>query len=81
MNTLMGSGAEVLSGAWNTTKEVSQQYYDDQVQPLVTAAQSGVKQTAEDLKTQYNQGVEQINEAIQGQVDQAKNQVNKLKVE
>lgn len=82
---MVSSGAEALSGAWNSTKEVSQQYYNDQIKPSVDTAidvaQEEREKLAQEAKNQYNQSVEQINEAIQGQADQAKDQVNKLKVE
>jgi hypothetical protein len=81
VDAVVNSGTEMLSGMWNTTKEVSKEYYEEQIKPLVNTAKEEITNTTNQLKNQYNQQVEKINEQIQGQADQAKDQVNKLKVE
>ena len=78
---LTSSGTEMLSGAWNTTKELWTEYYQDQIKPLVDTAKQDAENLWQETKNQYNQGVEQVNEAIQTTANDAKNEVNKLKVE
>jgi len=71
----------MLSGARDTAKEISQQYYEDQIQPIVNVAHSGVNQAAETIKNQYNQKVDQLHDAVYNQSEQAKDQIGRLKIE
>jgi hypothetical protein len=64
LDTVVNSGAEALSGVWNTTKEVSQEFYEEKVKPTVDTAIDTTKQEVERLtqeaKDQYNQQIEKL---------------------
>ena len=81
---MVNSGTEVLSGAWNTTRETVSDYYQEQVKPTVNtaieASQQGVDKLAQEAKNQYNSGVDMFQDWMQGKADTAKDQAEQLKV-
>ena len=84
VDALTESGTAFLSGARETTKGVANEYYQDQVKPIVDttvdAASKELEKATQQAKDLYNKEVEKINEAIQSKADEAKDEVNKLKV-
>jgi hypothetical protein len=50
MDTVINSGGDLLSGVWNTTKEVSKEFYEDQIKPTVDMAIETTQQEVERLK-------------------------------
>jgi hypothetical protein len=64
MDTVVNSGADILSGVWNTTKEVSKEFYEDQIKPTVDTAIDSAQQELEKLKQeakdQYNQQIDKL---------------------
>ncbi|MDR2189650.1 MAG: hypothetical protein LBP53_00135 [Candidatus Peribacteria bacterium] len=49
---------------WNTTKEVSQDFYNDQIKPTVDTAietvQEEAKKLKQEAKEQYNQQIDKL---------------------
>jgi hypothetical protein len=64
LDAVMGSGAEALSGVWNTTKDTLSGYYEDQIKPTVETAietsKQEVERLAQEAKDQYNQQIEKL---------------------
>ncbi|MDR0651018.1 MAG: hypothetical protein LBG59_06590 [Candidatus Peribacteria bacterium] len=61
---VVNSGADLLSGVWNTTKEVSQEFYEENLKPTVDTAidiaQQEVEHLKQEAKNQYNQQIDKL---------------------
>jgi hypothetical protein len=68
LDSVVNSGEAMLSGAWNTAKEVGQEYYNDQIKPTVSTAIDTAKTEAEKLaqeaKSQVNSGIDQASQGF-----------------
>ncbi|MDR2416286.1 MAG: hypothetical protein LBD75_06945 [Candidatus Peribacteria bacterium] len=89
MDTVVNSGADMLSGVWNTTKEVSKDFYEEQIKPTVDTAIDATQQEMERLKqeakNQVNSGIDQAGQKfsnrMQEKADTIKDKIGDLKIE